>query len=206
MRGYHHQPEQSAEVLVGDGWFATGDVGEIDEDGRLRITDRKKDLVKTSNGKYIAPSAIESSFKAMCPIASQMVVQAEGRKLSPPRWSRSTPTRSQTWAHGQGLDATDPEALATGPTSCARTSQAAIKELNATAQPLGDHQGLPGAPARPHRRGRRAHPQPEGQAQGRQRALRLRDRGDVHQALNSRSCRHQHTKASLADPPKLRWA
>jgi long-chain acyl-CoA synthetase len=129
MRGYHNHPDQSAEVLVGDGWFATGDVGEIGDDGRLRITDRKKDLVKTSNGKYIAPSAIESSFKARCPIASQMVVQAEGRSFATALVTID-PDALQTWAHGQGLDASDAEAFATGDLVRAHVA-AAVDELNA---------------------------------------------------------------------------
>ncbi|HQR79560.1 MAG TPA: long-chain fatty acid--CoA ligase, partial [Actinomycetota bacterium] len=62
MRGYRNLPDANAEVMLGDGWFATGDIGEIDDMGRVKITDRKKDLVKTSGGKYIAPSAIESQF------------------------------------------------------------------------------------------------------------------------------------------------
>ena len=82
MRGYRNLPDATAEVMVADGWFATGDVGEVDDLGRLRITDRKKDLVKTSGGKYIAPSAIESQFKALCPIASNMVVHVEGRNFA----------------------------------------------------------------------------------------------------------------------------
>ena len=82
MRGYHNQPEATAEVLSADGWLATGDVGELDEQGRLRITDRKKDLIKTSGGKYIAPQSIEVLFKAVCPLASQMVVHAEGRNYA----------------------------------------------------------------------------------------------------------------------------
>jgi long-chain acyl-CoA synthetase len=81
MHGYHNLPEETARVLSGDGWLATGDVGEIDADGFLRITDRKKDLVKTSGGKYIAPSAIEGALKAASPLIGQVVVIADGRRF-----------------------------------------------------------------------------------------------------------------------------
>jgi long-chain acyl-CoA synthetase len=79
MEGYHNQPEQTAEALTEDGWLHTGDIGELDADGYLRITDRKKDLFKTSGGKYIAPSAIESQFKAICPYAGQFIVHGAER-------------------------------------------------------------------------------------------------------------------------------
>ncbi len=79
MDGYHNLPEQTAETLGEDGWLHTGDIGEIDADGHLRITDRKKDLFKTSGGKYIAPSQIESQFKAICPYASQFLVHGNER-------------------------------------------------------------------------------------------------------------------------------
>ncbi|HET7388553.1 MAG TPA: long-chain fatty acid--CoA ligase [Nocardioidaceae bacterium] len=79
MEGYHNLPEQTAEALTDDGWLRTGDIGEIDERGFVRITDRKKDLFKTSGGKYIAPSAIESAFKAICPYASQFLVVGNER-------------------------------------------------------------------------------------------------------------------------------
>ncbi|NUR09070.1 MAG: long-chain fatty acid--CoA ligase [Nocardioidaceae bacterium] len=81
MEGYHNLPEQTAETLSDDGWLHTGDIGEIDADGFLRITDRKKDLFKTSGGKYIAPSAIESQFKAICPYASQFLVHGSERNF-----------------------------------------------------------------------------------------------------------------------------
>ena len=78
MDGYHNLPEQTAEALQ-DGWLHTGDIGEIDANGFLKITDRKKDLFKTSGGKYIAPSSIESQFKAICPYASQFLVHGNDR-------------------------------------------------------------------------------------------------------------------------------
>ncbi len=81
MDGYHSMPKETAEVLSDDGWLRTGDIGEIDQDGFLRITDRKKDLFKTSGGKYVAPSHIEGRFKALCPLASQMVVHGGDRNF-----------------------------------------------------------------------------------------------------------------------------
>jgi long-chain acyl-CoA synthetase len=92
MRGYHDRPEETRAVLTpvaipqklqgGTAWLHTGDIGAIDADGFLKITDRKKDLIKTSGGKYIAPQAIEVQFKAVCPIASQMVVHADRRNYA----------------------------------------------------------------------------------------------------------------------------
>ncbi len=79
MRGYHNAPEATAETLR-DGWLSTGDIGELDDHGYLRITDRKKDLIKTSGGKYVAPQKVEGTLKAACPYVSQVVVHGEGRK------------------------------------------------------------------------------------------------------------------------------
>jgi long-chain acyl-CoA synthetase len=78
MRGYHNLPEETAAALPGDGWFRTGDIGALDDDGFLRITDRVKDLIKTSGGKYVAPQSVEIIFKAVCPYASEIVVYGEG--------------------------------------------------------------------------------------------------------------------------------
>ncbi|MBB2890909.1 AMP-dependent synthetase/ligase [Flexivirga oryzae] len=80
MQGYRGLDDVTAETLV-DGWFHTGDIGELLPTGHLRITDRKKDLFKTSNGKYVAPSLIEATFKGICPYASQFVVEGDGRKF-----------------------------------------------------------------------------------------------------------------------------
>ncbi|MGW5640044.1 AMP-dependent synthetase/ligase [Streptomyces sp. NPDC003832] len=79
MRGYHNLPDRTAEALDADGWLYTGDIGELDADGCLRITDRKRDLFKTSGGKFVAPSEIEGRFKAVCPFVSNILVIGEGR-------------------------------------------------------------------------------------------------------------------------------
>jgi long-chain acyl-CoA synthetase len=81
MEGYHGLPEKTAEVLESDGWFHTGDIGELSPDGYLRITDRKKDLIKTSGGKYISPAEVEGQFKAVCPYVSNILVHGADRNF-----------------------------------------------------------------------------------------------------------------------------
>ena len=128
MRGYHHLPDATSEVLAADGWFATGDIGEIDDAGRLRVTDRKKDLIKTSGGKFISPQAIEVMFKAVCPLASQMFVHAERRNYATALITRDPEALAQ-WARAQGLTATDYPSLAASPVVHAYV-QSSIDELN----------------------------------------------------------------------------
>jgi long-chain acyl-CoA synthetase len=79
MKGYYNHPQETADVFAEGGWFRTGDVGHLDSDGRLYITDRKKELFKLSNGKYIAPQLVESIIK-QSPLVSQVVVVGAGRK------------------------------------------------------------------------------------------------------------------------------
>lgn len=80
MVGYYKNPELTAEVLH-DGWFSTGDIGMIDNDGFLRITDRKKEIFKTSGGKYVAPVPIENRMKES-PLIEQMMVIGAERKFT----------------------------------------------------------------------------------------------------------------------------
>lgn len=79
MVGYYNKPEASKEVLLDDGWFASGDIGEIDSDGYLRITDRKKDIIVTAGGKNVAPQNLENDLKTNA-IVSQVVVHGDKRK------------------------------------------------------------------------------------------------------------------------------
>ncbi len=79
MIGYYKNPEMTAEVLK-DGYFHTGDIGEIDADGFLKITDRKKEMFKTSGGKYVAPQVIENMMK-QSPFIEQIMVVGDGEKM-----------------------------------------------------------------------------------------------------------------------------
>ncbi|GAA3608245.1 AMP-dependent synthetase/ligase [Microlunatus ginsengisoli] len=112
MRGYHNLDEATAETLV-DGWFHTGDIGEVDDSGYLRITDRKKDLIKTSGGKYVAPQKVEAAVKTACPYISQVVVHGEGRKYVSALFTLD-PDAIGEWATANGKDP-DPAALSQDP-------------------------------------------------------------------------------------------
>ena len=103
MEGYHGLPEKTAEVLEADGWFHTGDIGELSADGYLRITDRKKDLIKTSGGKYIAPAEVEGQFKAVCPFVSNILVHGADRNFCTALISLDEPS-ILGWAKDNGLD------------------------------------------------------------------------------------------------------
>jgi long-chain acyl-CoA synthetase len=102
MAGYHNLPDETAQTLTEDGWLRTGDKGHIDEQGFLTITGRIKDLFKTSGGKYIAPSAIESKFKAVCPYASQFVVFGNDRNFVVALITLD-PDAMATWAEENGM-------------------------------------------------------------------------------------------------------
>ncbi|HMG56703.1 MAG TPA: long-chain fatty acid--CoA ligase, partial [Kofleriaceae bacterium] len=103
MNGYHNLADQTAEALTPDGWLRTGDIGEIDGNGFLRITDRKKDLIKTSGGKYIAPQAIEGKLKAQCPYISQVIVHGDKRNFVTALVTLDEET-TMNWAKDHGMN------------------------------------------------------------------------------------------------------
>jgi long-chain acyl-CoA synthetase len=103
MRGYYNRPEDTAEVLEPDGWFHTGDVGVLDADGFLTITDRKKDILVTAGGKNIAPQNIEGQLKASCPYISQVVMLGDRRPFCVALVAINEETTGK-WAREHGVD------------------------------------------------------------------------------------------------------
>ncbi|MFJ7073225.1 AMP-dependent synthetase/ligase [Streptomyces sp. NPDC098781] len=128
MEGYHGLPDKTAEVLEADGWFHTGDIGELSPDGYLRITDRKKDLIKTSGGKYIAPAEVEGQFKAVCPYVSNILVHGADRNFCTALIALDEVAILQ-WAEENGLGGKPYADVVAAPTTVAMV-EGYVKQLN----------------------------------------------------------------------------
>jgi long-chain acyl-CoA synthetase len=128
MRGYHNLPAETEASFTDDGWFRTGDIGELDGKGFLRITDRKKDLIKTSGGKYVAPSHIEGMFKSICPYTSQAVVIGQARNFCTMLVTLD-PDAIKEWASGGPLADKSYQEIASSPEAGALVD-GYVKELN----------------------------------------------------------------------------
>jgi long-chain acyl-CoA synthetase len=138
MRGYRGLAQATAETLVAvpspgaatgsDIWLKTGDIGDLDHDGFLRITDRKKDLIKTAGGKYVAPQPLEGKLKLLQPLIAQAVVHGDGRAYCTALVALDGEALKK-WAKGQGLTGSH-AALAARP-EVRSLVDAAIEKLNA---------------------------------------------------------------------------
>ena len=120
-KGYFKKPEATAEVFLSDGWFATGDIGRVDGDGFLYITDRKKDLIVTAGGMNIAPQNIENLLKGD-PFISQVMVYGD-RRPYPVALITVNPEELVKFAREQGILDTDPASLAKHPKVVERVSR-----------------------------------------------------------------------------------
>jgi long-chain acyl-CoA synthetase len=127
--GYWMKPKETAEVMTEDGWFKTGDIGVIDADGFISITDRKKELLKTSGGKLIAPQPIENKLKANALVGHAALV-GDRHKFVCVLISPNLPAL-KSWAQGQGITAADARALVKDPKVVA-LYQGVVSEVNGT--------------------------------------------------------------------------
>jgi len=114
MRGYRGLPAETAEALDADGWLKTGDVGFVDAEGFLSITDRKKDLIKTSGGKYVAPTELESKLKALSTLVAQALVHGDRRNYVTALLTLD-PEAIRKWAEQNGLAGKNVAELARAP-------------------------------------------------------------------------------------------
>ena len=126
FRAYWNRPEETREAFV-DGWFKTGDIGSLDDDGFLSVTDRKKDLLKTSGGKFIAPQPVENSLK-LNPLIGTAVVLGDRRKFASVIISPAFPLLEQ-WAHANRISFSSREELVADPRVKA-LYEGVVEELN----------------------------------------------------------------------------
>ncbi len=113
MQGYYKMPEETEKAIDAEGWFHTGDIGVLDEEGYLKITDRKKDIIVLANGKNVAPQPIEAKIKGSAYVANVVLFgdrQTQVVALIVPEMEQL-----KTWARGQGLDTEDVEKLLSAP-------------------------------------------------------------------------------------------
>ncbi|MGZ8783502.1 MAG: AMP-dependent synthetase/ligase, partial [Gaiellaceae bacterium] len=126
FQGYYKDPEATAEVLGADGWLRSGDIAEIDADGFIRITDRKKDIIVTAGGKNVAPQNIENDLKTSKFVSQAMVVGDRRPYIA--ALITLDPEALPAWAAERGLP-TDMESLAASPDVPPRV-QGIVNEVN----------------------------------------------------------------------------
>jgi long-chain acyl-CoA synthetase len=147
MQGYYEHPRETAEVLDAEGWFKTGDVGYKDEHGHFFITDRKKELFKLSNGKYIAPQQVESLIKQSA-LVNQVIVVGAGRKtpaaLIVPDWDALRSALAESGEAGEASATTGEKKSVKNDHAALSRNPAAVRlvqrEVAALTAPLHDYE------------------------------------------------------------------
>ena len=134
MQGYYNKPDETAEAIDGEGWFYTGDIGEIDADGYLHITDRKKDIIVTAGGKNIAPQPIENRVKTSRFISNAVMI-GDKRKFPMMLVVPDTAVLA-AWAAERQLTAVDTSALLRIPDVTAKVE----REVMVTLRNLASYQ------------------------------------------------------------------
>ncbi len=127
MKGYYRNPEATAEVIDDEGWFQTGDIGELTDEGCLRITDRKKDIIVTAGGKNIAPQPIENRLVTN-PFIEQVVMVGDKRKF-PAMLVVPAFDALESWARSHGVPSGDRKALLADPAVQAHMERQVMEHL-----------------------------------------------------------------------------
>ncbi len=179
MKGYYNKPQATAEVIDADGWFHTGDIGLIDSDGFLRITDRKKDIIVTAGGKNIAPQPIENRVKTNKYVVNAVML-GDKRKF-PIMLVVPNLDQLRAWATAIQLPYKEDTALVASPEAGDKIEKEIKLTLRDVAQFEMPKKVAPD-PARFLDRDGRAHPDPQGEAAGGGEELPAPDRGDVRRA------------------------
>ena len=202
LRGYWNNEAATKEALE-DGWFHTGDLGSLDEDGFLRITGRKKEILVTAGGKNVAPAPLEDRLRAH-PLISQCLVVGDGRKFISALITLDEEALGP-WKERHGKPASmtvdelrgDPDVLA--------EIEAAVAEANKSVSQAEAIKKSRHPRRRLHRGGRPPDAEPEGQAQRRDEGLRRRDRGALQQLISTApitaAARPDGRAAVLSGPP-----
>jgi long-subunit acyl-CoA synthetase (AMP-forming) len=128
MPGYRNLPEKNAETFTDDGWLLTGDIGELDEDGYLKIVDRKKELIINAAGKNMSPANIESHIKSASPLIGQAAAIGDKRPFNVALIVLD-PDYAPVWAKQNGLEGKSVEELASEE-KCEQAIQEAIEAAN----------------------------------------------------------------------------
>ena len=177
MLGYRNLPDKTAETFTDDGWLRTGDIGELDEDGYLKIVDRKKELIISAAGKNMSPANIEAAIKTASPLIGQAAVIGDARPYNTALIVLDTDF-APAWAAKQGIEDTALEALA-GHEAVRAAVQAGVDAGNERLARVEQIKKFTIVARRLAARRRRADAHDEAQAQADRREVRAGHRRDV---------------------------